>query len=274
MLNSLFEFNREPLAALDDGRLSGKQGVAVLSHPRSGTHLTIDLLRRNFPILSPPKPLFAPLDALYVSLDAVLIEGSDAPSVRRCVYGLSYHAIPIIKTHWVDPDLGNLAERSKALARWFDEKTIKLYIIRNPVNVFPSLHVFEREIGAVGSDRLDWLDRKSAYWARHVDSWCQRDDVMVIRFEDLIADARKYVDDIGARNPELRAAPHDPALPPPTRLLTHNRLQRLSRYPQSTEILSLKTPERFSVLFSEEERAAFRKNTEATCKRFGYLVGN
>mgnify|MGYP006308750097 FL=1 len=43
--------------------------VLVASHPRSGTHLVMDLMRRQFPSLSNWRCFGLPLDRLYLNLE-------------------------------------------------------------------------------------------------------------------------------------------------------------------------------------------------------------
>jgi hypothetical protein len=214
------------------------------------------------------------LGALYVSLDAVLIEEPTSPAVKRCVYGITHHPVPVIKTHWVDPDMNNLSLRSRALAEWFEAKTTKIYVVRNPIHVFPSLFAFESQIGAIGSDIRDWLEKKTRYWACHVETWTSRNDVMVIRFEDILADADATLKRIATALPELETVPRESVLPSPTRSLLHNRLQRLSRSPSSTEILSVRKKPEFENILSEAERAMFWRNVEPICREFDYPVAN
>ena len=44
--------------------------ILIASHPRSGTHLTIDLLRKQFQECQSYKRLGEPFDRLYLALEA------------------------------------------------------------------------------------------------------------------------------------------------------------------------------------------------------------
>ena len=48
-----------------------KQPIVVSSHPRSGTHLCIDLLRRQYKACNIPKTLDRGLDDLYFSIEGL-----------------------------------------------------------------------------------------------------------------------------------------------------------------------------------------------------------
>ena len=77
--------------------------LVVASHPRSGTHLTIDFVRRNFPAFNPWLWAWEPRDRSYLDLDA------RQPGFNRssCV---------VAKTHSLDPAqaLPQIAELTRA----------------------------------------------------------------------------------------------------------------------------------------------------------------
>jgi hypothetical protein len=249
-----------------------RRGVVVFSHPRSGTHLTLDFLRRNFSCLSPSKPFFAPLDALYVSLDAVLIEAGNHDAVKRAVAGLMQHRMPLMKTHWVDPDFTNLRNKSETLSEWVVERTAKVYVIRRPDRVISSLFNFEAAFSAmIYSKKGEWLAEKTAYWVRHVREWSAKSDVLILKFEDMIDDPRSAVATL-SQHIGLGSAAADPLLPPRTKTLWRNRILRLSRRPASTEILSPQRPRPLSELFEPKDVAAFWREVTPVCEMLGYDV--
>lgn len=273
ILGNLFERNTMCLADLTARDLAGRRGVMVLSHPRSGTHLTIDLLRRNFPVLSPSKLFFASRDALYVSLDTILIEAGNHESVKRAVAGLKQHAVPMIKTHWVDPNFTNLRSKSEVLSEWIVENTAKIYVMRRPDRVIASLFIFEVATAAmIYSEKKEWLEKKTGYWVRHVREWSARPNVLILRFEDIIDDPRPVVAAL-SRHIDLSPTAVDPLLPPGTETLWHNRITRLSRRPASTEILSRRRPPMLAELFKREDIAAFWREVMPICEAFRYDVG-
>ena len=46
-----------------------KRAVVIVAHPRSGTHITLDFIRRNFPVFNPSLFIWQSARELYVSLD-------------------------------------------------------------------------------------------------------------------------------------------------------------------------------------------------------------
>jgi hypothetical protein len=187
----------ERKALLDD-----RTPLVVASHMRSGTHLTIDLLRRNL----------ASASSRYLNLDRLMPgEGHGAPlrlaDFERELSGLG--ACPLLKTH------------TPAATGWFraaDERSLRanallassriLYVVRDGRDVLVSLyyymrhyseHVREQSFERFLRDRDDFfqacpgfegLDRVSA-WARHVEGWLAEPRVVVIRYEDLISRREK-----------------------------------------------------------------------------------
>ena len=60
-----------------------KQAVVVVAHPRSGTHLTMDFIRRNFPCFDPGLRPWQSAGELYVDLDKPLwMHTLDRPACR------------------------------------------------------------------------------------------------------------------------------------------------------------------------------------------------
>lgn len=47
-----------------------RKAVVIVAHPRAGTHLTLDFIRRNFPQFNPPLAPWRSAADLYVNLDA------------------------------------------------------------------------------------------------------------------------------------------------------------------------------------------------------------
>lgn len=174
----------------------GGAPLVVASHMRSGTHLTIDLLRRNVPCVS----------ARYLNLD-LLMRDHGAPlslgAFEREVDRLS--GLPLLKTHaparaegWFPPG----DERSRRALELLAGARI-VYVVRDGRDVMVSLYYYmQRYSGRVRAQRFEQflrdrddffqqspefrgLDRVSA-WVRHVEGWLEREDVVVVRYEDLL----------------------------------------------------------------------------------------
>lgn len=73
--------------------------IIVASHPRSGTHLTMDLLRKQFPVCATYKFPTQSLDQLYLALEALSAPPRESISEARALKILKKSQRPIIKTH-------------------------------------------------------------------------------------------------------------------------------------------------------------------------------
>lgn len=116
------------------------KAIVVASHPRSGTHLTIDLLRKQFDICAAKKRLGAPLDRLYLALEA-LTAPNQPLSEKTAIEILQKTSRPLIKTH-ADVNLSHLTSDFSNWQRWLQSKGDYIYVFRDGRDVICSLHLF------------------------------------------------------------------------------------------------------------------------------------
>lgn len=190
--------------------------IVVASHMRSGTHLTIDLLRRNV----------ASVSSSYLNLDRLREKHGQPLSLEAFDRGLEeLDALALLKTHTPAPAQWFLGtdERSRR-ARELLAVARTIYVVRDGRDVLVSLFHYARRFNRrvrdqsfadFLRDRDDFfqdvpafarLDRVSA-WARHVEGWLQRPETLVVRYEDLLQ----------RREPTLRNALERLGLPAPDR---------------------------------------------------------
>ena len=166
--------------------------VVVFSHRRSGTHLTIDAIRNNFPTYRAP---FVNMDCLQG--DELLEETletfrSDLESASRVVKS---HASASLQTHFMDEDvLGTVRDATR--------KAKIVYVYRDGRDVMASLYHYVRNVkpelkGTSFHDFLrmkDPIDVRRAhsdlnnveYWKFHVSSWLKRGGLLPVSFESLL----------------------------------------------------------------------------------------
>lgn len=94
--------------------------ILIASHPRSGTHLTIDLLRKQFLECKSWKQLGEPLDRLYFALES-FAPLNNPLSEDIALNILSRAKRPIIKTH-CDPQFSYLLEHKKYWVNWLQQE--------------------------------------------------------------------------------------------------------------------------------------------------------
>lgn len=83
--------------------------ILVASHPRSGTHLALDLLRKQFPVCASYKLPGQTLDRLYLALEALSAPANQSISESTALKILSKSSRPLTKTH-SDPALSHLTK--------------------------------------------------------------------------------------------------------------------------------------------------------------------
>lgn len=244
-----------------------KRGVMVITSPRSGTHLTIDLMRRNIPLLNSEKPRLAPLDSLYVPVDTFFLDKPWSPARRRAKKSLDRIKYPILKSHWLKPDLAQLRAQESAIADWIDSNVRKVYVSRDVEQTLASMYLFEQGFAGdlSGKDRDEWLIRKSKLWNHHVISWLATPDILHLKFYEILKDPKAAVGKI-AIHLDLESSLADPVLPPRINSKWHGRRSRLQKQPPSTEIISSLPRATIDELFSKTAIAMMNELVAPACQ--------
>lgn len=170
----------------------------VFSHRRSGTHLTIDTIRNNFPAYGDPP----------INIDA-LRDPERAPEVRARLARrgpsatiLKSHSPGCLERHFTSRAALEEARQTVRDARW-------IYVYRDGRDVLTSLYHY---VCAVRDDlksisfreflkMKDVLSKRPSYqhldgaeyWNHHVLSWAGRSDVLYVSFESILADYECFV---------------------------------------------------------------------------------
>ena len=225
--------------------------ILVASHPRSGTHLVMDLLRRQFRSLDNWRIWGLPLDYLYLNLERLGAENRRFPAERaRRIVNRPRRAL--MKTHFDADFVTGWAEDestppSKA---WLDfvGKANIFYVVRHPLDVMVSYHQFLSGIdkSLAGMDFMSFLRSPNwnecasrlEWWGRHAVGWAARESVTVLRYEDVVGhtdETLALVSDCLREEPVGR----DPMLPPKITSIRRSRLDRLLRLsPPCTAIVA------------------------------------
>jgi len=183
-----------------------KRAVVVVSHPRSGTHVTLDFIRRNFPEFNPSLRLWQSAGELYVSLDTPQWRERLLRRARR-----SGHIL--MQSHWVGV---RPVEAMAGVEDLQPEEVVFIYPFRRYSATMRSLAAFCQYPGRVGS----FLKEKSTFYEgtveasafMHGERWIPRDPVFLdvealIARPDLAADRLSGVLGV-APAPLQRRLPH------------------------------------------------------------------
>ena len=268
--------NRDRVKALDTiGR-----PIVVATHPRSGTHLTIDLLRKQFDACKGWLWFGETLHHLYLNLDRLDRTTTPRLTIPKAKDLLSRPDRPIIKTHSL-PALPNFEGDKDTFAATLVDKADVVYVVRDGRDVMCSAHVWKQEydpsarcsLSAFLRQRVRGQSRVKA-WAKHVRAWTSLDDAYVIRFEDILASPRTVVDQLASWL-DLEPLGVEPYLP--TKVKRRGRWadywRRLTRDFESTAIpgrYNGKEPEDWQTAFSADDRAYFDQEAGEALREMGY----
>lgn len=250
--------------------------VIVASHRRSGTHFTIDLLRRQFRECSAWKWPGEALDALYTNLDRLGHHREPLDSTRLKTL-LRRASRPLIKTH-LPPDM---LELRSVQGRWVDqlrERSRVIYVVRDGRAVMVSAQRHEARLGLdTGRDLLDYMrleengQSRARAWASHVERWMSEERVLLLRYEDIAQRSEETIERIGSF---LGLAPRkvEPIPPPLIRGRWKKRLTRLTHIrPPSTALTPPTAPRPWQELFGPEELAFFDAEAGSVMRKLGYV---
>lgn len=191
-----------------------KKPIVVASHPRSGTHLTIDFLRLNFPRCNGWKLPLEPNNLLYLSLDR--LESFSGAGFEYAKKVLSRATVPIIKTHSPNPrfeDLwffghGNSKMLDRELADCLSEHGRNIYVLRDFKKVMPSFHLWMSGFSghAKNSGLAEFVKQENRegrnriqQWGSHFESWSAGNAIHLLKFSDLIASPEDVANEISTR---------------------------------------------------------------------------
>jgi len=267
--------------------------IVVASHPRSGTHLTLDLLRKQFQECKSSLRLLEPLSHLYLNLDG-LTQQDQRYDVEDAVDLLSRAARPTVKTHTL-PTLDRFEGEKKEFAQRVLEEGQLLYPLRDCRAVICSMYLWERErhpeYDASLSEYLrnppnrisqpaERPDHDLNYlqkWARHVRAWRSVSGVLVLRFEDIVKDTRSVLQSIGKRV-ELDPLCKTPLLPEKRRSTSRwdSYWRRITRNYESTAVVGRRSGDPSSVdwreILSRGDREFIHKEIGGLLKELGYVA--
>jgi hypothetical protein len=208
-----------------------RKAVVIVAHPRSGTHITLDFIRRNFPAFDPRLRLWDSARELYVSLDRPRWCDDLRRQMRR-----SDHVL--LQSHMAG--MRSSTER-QAVAFMKPDEAIFIYPFRHYSATMRSFAAFCHYPGRVES----FLDESSRFFRneetveacarRHGESWLQRDAVFV-NVEALMADPHRAAARLGEA---LGVEPTQLARRLPRRRLFHGKLaEAVERFTgrESTEV--------------------------------------
>lgn len=253
--------------------------IVVASHPRSGTHLLIDTLRRQFEACRSWKWPGERLDRLYCNIDELPGDGLlDDTTARRI---LQRTERPLVKTHsWPGYQASVLAPEREGVDRawtdWLDANATIFYVYRDGRDVLCSYQLFRQSFdrdarGSIGDFLRGTEDgtNRVRRWADHVQAWREQPDVHCIQFETLLHDSASVIQRLANIIDETPREMH-PLLPEPFSSIWDSRRARLFGVrPESTAIINGASQD-WEVLFTADDRAFFHEQAGDLLIDLGY----
>jgi hypothetical protein len=240
--------------------------ILIASHRRSGTHLTLDLLRRNFPACRPRMlPLENPHDS-YLNLDRFEAGHKVACDEPEALRILGKSARPLLKTH-SEPDFTEIDPARRAFLDGLLAKTKTVYVWRDGKKVMCSMWTWRRVFDA--SARVPFAEfirqtdergrSRVRVWGEHVSAWRAHEGVMVIDFDRIVRDTHALLDELGVfigESPVVQAPP----LPRSNTTRLQSYLSRLTGNLESTnQHAAGGRPPKPDEVFSPEDEAFFER---------------
>ncbi len=248
--------------------------ILIASHPRSGTHLTIDLFRKQFQECQSQKNFGEPLNRLYCGLDS-----QNLLSEQDAIKNLSKCERPLVKTH-NSPQFIESASSENLWVRWLQENADIYYIIRDGRSVMCSLHLFMQSYDPLARCSLSEFIRQEVHgvsrvkhWSDHIQNFLVKPNVKVLRFENIINNTQSILTEIGE---ELQLKPlwQEPYLPEKANSLWYGRWQRLvKKNSESTAIIGYyrgQKVQKWQQVFTPEDRQFFQIEAGKTLLELDY----
>lgn len=221
--------------------------IVVVSHERSGTHLTIDLIRKQFAEAKPRRvPGESPNNA-YFSVDRFFPGRVNWLPEDRAVKLMRKATLPTIKTH-AFPDLHEVLPEHQAFVDAIFRKGKLIYVVRDPRKVMCSMHPYLQFREEARVPFAQWLRSTDTYgvtpikrWAQHVMAWATRPDVLVVDYEDMVKRPAKAIECL-ASHLELKPLMVEPMLPKPMKGKLSKLMVRLGFDLESTNVTASGRP--------------------------------
>ncbi|MEO1377138.1 MAG: sulfotransferase domain-containing protein [Cyanobacteria bacterium J06635_10] len=258
--------------------------IIIVTHPRSGTHLTIDLLRKQFQECRSWLWFGETLHHSYLNLDHLAEKHSPHINQQQALNILHRAKRPIIKTHSL-PGFKELSYDHNEFVEKLMENADLYYVVRDGRDVLCSVHLWAQQSNRQARCSLSEFIRQEEngmsrpkIWANHIHRWLEQPNIKVLKFEQNVKDTRNVVAQIGK---ELGIKPlyMEPLLPIKRQSGSRweDYLLRLTRQFESTTIVGRyngKKPEKWQEAFTYEDCEFFHREAGDLLISLGYEVSD
>jgi len=221
--------------------------IIVYTFGRSGTHMVIDMLRRQLRECMTWKYPGEHNDMLFASLDSLAAEGFETR--RRSLARLRRCARPLLKTHEYDRSLAAVTKGHPELADWIRTTGQMVHIVRHPVHAIASWWRLQQSTLATNNSHFEVSpDEFVAYQAqRWTDQALLTSNMfrsfLTLRFEDLKRAPRACILAVG-ENLGMEPKLGEPMLAREFSSLSHSRRARLTAIRPTSSAIKLNSASR------------------------------
>lgn len=261
--------------------------LVVATHRRSGTHLTMDLLRKQFREFQSYKRLGERADRMYLTLEHVGSKGMmSAKGPRRSVdietalMIMGRATRPLVKTHSM-PGFDEWQGESRQFVDELMRDADIYYVYRDGRDVIASLHLYMQYFHPQARCSLGEFIRQDLNgvnfvhgWAEHVRAWLQVPGIRPVKFEDIMRNTRAVLIRLGEEM-NIKPALVEPLLPRRLRNIWESRWLRFtSRCPEPSTILgdgyNRKQKAKWKTELSPSDRRFFHEQAGDALIQLGY----
>ena len=253
--------------------------VLVVSHPRSGNNLVLDLMRRHFPQTSRPKlPLQKP-ETLILDIGAIW---KNKMSEKKALQRLQSTERPLIKMHGFD--VAKLEAEHADFLQFIRDCATLFYIVRDIRPMLCSYHEYAKLFRPEAQVPIGEFIRQNEpeapepsisrvkYWAEEVLYWIHQPGVTLMKYEEILENPVRQIERI-AQALKLPATIRHPLLPSKSANRWQDYLNRyLTILPESTSApMKTETPNWFEV-FSDSDLQFIREEGAEALDQLGYTI--
>jgi len=183
------------------------KNIIVLSHRRSGTHLTIDSIINNFKDYQ--KHDYINIDSTKDGFEKQISTEKFDDKINKKIRVIKSHFLPNFEFYYKDEKDADYVEN-------LFENSHVIYVYRNGLDVMVSLFeymkAYDKEIAKM--DFNDFIKTKNNFdpeisnldridsWKHHIKSWQESrfaDKILFVKFEDLISDFEETISTISKK---------------------------------------------------------------------------
>jgi hypothetical protein len=244
--------------------------IIVFTFGRSGTHMTIDLIRRHFADFDSWKYPLELNSAVYTWLDR-LVQPRTTPRATR---QMRRAARPILMTHNWPEMCDRLAVAQPNIAHWLTERGRVIHVVRDPKQAISSAWPIDNERARRAGVPMDsahaYVSSSACRWARDIEAMLGTSHLR-FRYEDIRRDPVQAVERLGewvGASPRWRT----PIMARPHASVSHARLARLLTFrpASSAAIASRAVQKRYRLEWTPGLEAILRAGAGPALSRLGY----